>query len=627
MLVARIAVAALVVGGSATGQVPDVTSGPARAFYVSPDGDDTADGSAEHPWKTIQRALTVTGPDVTVNLGSGVYREPVVIQAPGGADGRPFTLQSAEGQRAVLDGRFEADTGVTVCAPHVVVRGLEIRNWRQNGIQVSGRESHHVLIERNAIHRISSSLAGEGEGARGIWVLGVSDCTIRQNTVYLVVGNSESFGVLFDLRSAYKNAIHNALVEKNLFYLIDKAGIRIVDNSHPDRCHVLADPAHIRGNIAVHIGYVGLEVNYVNTAITERGPLGDRPGAAVCVEDNFVGWCSSYGINPKQSADGISRHNTICGTEWFGYLQSGGDSYRMRIEGNLLADNVVGSMVHTIGEGNQFVGNYYRQPAAWPDFFWDRTNGWGTTYTDMADLRARSALTGVEAGGVLDNTSQVFRAPERGDFRLIPGCPAAGAAPDGEDFGAREAELTGVGASGRWGLGNIPPIPEIRGMRVLEVSSQDAKPCPINPDQHYSDRSAAVDATAAASGLAAHLVDGAVSTCWRPESGQMPAWAVIDLPGEDPAPLGAFAINVCHTGADEACHPRELRLSARIADGEPWREIAVYTRYRRGEGRIFPVEGAPRARQVKLDILSNHGHPEVVEVGEFRLYEASEATE
>ena len=618
----------VVYSAEATNDVSEVE----RSFYVSPAGSDAGDGSEGNPWRTIARAIKAAGPGVTINLRGGVYREAVTLEGQGGTEGRPLTLQSADGERAVLDGEFSADTGVAIRVPHVVIRGLEIRNYSQNGIMVLGRQSHHVLIEKNVIHHISSSLKGEGKsGARGIWVLGVSDCRIRQNTIYFVVGNNESFGVLFDVRSAYRNPIHNAVVERNLFYLIDKSGVRIVDNTHDiaddtnNRCYVLADPARIRGNISIHIGYVGLEINYMNTSVTERGPLGDKPGAHIYVEDNFVGWCSSYGINPKQSADGITRHNTIFGTKWFGYLQSGGDSYRMRIEGNLLAGNVVGSMVHTVGEGNQFAGNYYRQPNDWPDFFWDRTKGWGTTYTDMADLRNTSVLNNVEAEGLLDNEAELFHEPEKGDFRLIPGCPAVGTAPDGQDFGARESVLTGVGASGQWGLGNVPMLPEAKGMRVTAFSSEDTEPCPINTGAHYSGRSEAIDVSRVASGLAEHLVDGVLPTCWRPENGQMPAWVIIELPGETPVPLGAFAINVYHGRYrnELKCNPRDLKLYARTSANEQWQEIGSYTRYARGSGRIFPIDGAPMAKQIKLEILSNHGWPGVVEIGEFRLYRAS----
>ena len=81
---------------------------------------------------------------------------------------------------------------------------------------------------------------------------------------------------------------------------------------------------------------------------------------------NFVGWCGSFGINPKQMENGITRHNTIYRTCGIGYYQSGKPSKGSRIEGNLIVDNPVGSVVHTVGEdhhegdGEYESGDYLR---------------------------------------------------------------------------------------------------------------------------------------------------------------------------------------------------------------------------------------------------------------------------
>jgi len=82
---------------------------------------------------------------------------------------------------------------------------------------------------------------------------------------------------------------------------------------------------------------------------------------------------------------------------------------------------------------------------------------------------------------------------------------------------------------------------------------------------------------------------------------------------------------VCHGRYQDQlqCNPREIRLSVRASDAEPWREVGTFTRYPRASGRIFPIDGAPSARHVKLEVLSNHGYEGGVEIGEFRLYRAS----
>lgn len=626
----------LLIGIAAPGRAQAAPAG--AEVHVSPSGSDEADGAASRPFRTVARAVQAAGPGVVVHLHAGTYAEAVSI-AKGGAAGRPFVLQGDLAQRAVLDGNFAHAVGVAVKAPFVVIRGLEIRNYRTEGIFIEGPAAHHVCIERNVIHHITSHLTGEGDASRGIRAKAVSDCTIRQNTIYFVVGNNECFGILFDCRSSLKTPIRNLLIEKNLLYFLDKSGVRLVDNSVLDegRYYVLADPVHIRENISIHNAYVALEVNYVNSNLRQTGgPLGDRKGAPVYTQNNFVGWCGSYGLNPKQSSGGATIHNTVYRTLSIGYLQSGGISADMRIEGNLFAENPIGSFIHTEGNNCRFVGNYYRQAAPWLDFFADRTKGWGTMYARMDDLRSQSNQR-PEPQGVLNNKADVFVAPQKGDFRLREGCPAVGAAPDGADFGALEANLSAVGASGRYGLARIPMLPEIASLRVVGCSGEDPNAGPFDRDEYYPTRSPSIDNRKISTGLAAHLVDGSLHTVWRPAGGAASGWVAFDLPGTEPVPLGAFMVlghRVGHavgTFKANQCHPREMRLYVRSSEKEEWREVGRFVRYIREEGRVFPIgfgsrDGTPKARQVKLEVISNHGAP-LLEVSEFRLYRAFEPFE
>src|SRR5919197_4428978 len=41
--------------------------------YVSPEGDDSGDGSKAHPWKTLQKAAEMVKPGVTVHVAPGLY--------------------------------------------------------------------------------------------------------------------------------------------------------------------------------------------------------------------------------------------------------------------------------------------------------------------------------------------------------------------------------------------------------------------------------------------------------------------------------------------------------------------------------------------------------------------------
>ncbi|KPJ56768.1 MAG: hypothetical protein AMS16_01875, partial [Planctomycetes bacterium DG_58] len=136
-----------------------------------------------------------------------------------------------------------------------------------------------------------------------------------------------------------------------------------------------------------------------------------------------------------------------------------------------------------------------------------------------------------------------------------------------------------------------------------------------------------------ASGAAKHLLDGALCTVWRPAGGATSGWGVLELPGDEPTPIGAFMILASHTAyrGEFNRHVREFKLHVRTSPDAPWKEVGSYTRYRREEGRVFPIglfspEGPPKAKQVKLEILSNHGAP-ILEVAEFRLYRAGKMVE
>ena len=75
----------------------------ARECFVSPNGDDAADGSRAHPWRTIQRAASVASAGDVVTIRGGVYRE-WVKPAHAGAPGRPIVYQAAKGEHVVVTG-------------------------------------------------------------------------------------------------------------------------------------------------------------------------------------------------------------------------------------------------------------------------------------------------------------------------------------------------------------------------------------------------------------------------------------------------------------------------------------------------------------------------------------------
>ncbi len=78
-----------------------MSDGP--AFFVSPEGDDAADGSRRAPWRSINHALTRLRAGDTLYLRGGSYFENVYCAAAGRPDA-PITLRAYPGERVIIDG-------------------------------------------------------------------------------------------------------------------------------------------------------------------------------------------------------------------------------------------------------------------------------------------------------------------------------------------------------------------------------------------------------------------------------------------------------------------------------------------------------------------------------------------
>lgn len=83
-------------------------AGVARSaeYFVSPGGDDSADGASARPWRTIQRAADEARAGDIVTIGEGVYREWVKPRHSGREDA-PIVFRAAPGAKVVVSGADE----------------------------------------------------------------------------------------------------------------------------------------------------------------------------------------------------------------------------------------------------------------------------------------------------------------------------------------------------------------------------------------------------------------------------------------------------------------------------------------------------------------------------------------
>jgi len=113
----------------------EVGSGTHR-YHVSTRGEDqAARGTAEAPWKSLQYALDRALPGDEVILEPGLYPGTTELNH-GGLPGAPITIRARERGTAILDGRKDVRTCLSLSsASHVVIDGLEIRWYKGNGVR------------------------------------------------------------------------------------------------------------------------------------------------------------------------------------------------------------------------------------------------------------------------------------------------------------------------------------------------------------------------------------------------------------------------------------------------------------------------------------------------------------
>lgn len=76
----------------------------AAQFHVSPGGDDTHDGSAARPLKTISAAARVAQPGDVITVHAGTYRERVTPPRGGLSDDKRIVYQAAPGETVMIKG-------------------------------------------------------------------------------------------------------------------------------------------------------------------------------------------------------------------------------------------------------------------------------------------------------------------------------------------------------------------------------------------------------------------------------------------------------------------------------------------------------------------------------------------
>jgi copper-binding protein NosD len=266
-----------------------------RIYWVSPNGDDAADGSSSHPLHTLGKAVNLADPGDVVYARAGTYAERLTIEKSGEA-GKPIVLSCAPGK-----------LGQVKIAPS---RAEVAQN--RTGAVITLRGAHHVWINGFVIEGPRGrpdAPKQETYGANGItWANGSGPgCRATNNVVY---GN---------VHCGLKEMGHGGagiVIEGNLVF---ENGTAPTDHG----IYCPADGLTINGNILLNNAGFGIH-SYIrpkSQRITRNLCLGNREG----------------GILLAGSANRV--YHNVCASNAVGIFYFRGDCSDNVVKNNIFAFN------------------------------------------------------------------------------------------------------------------------------------------------------------------------------------------------------------------------------------------------------------------------------------------------
>ncbi|MFD0962098.1 right-handed parallel beta-helix repeat-containing protein [Paenibacillus chungangensis] len=322
-------------------------------YYVATDGDDTAVGTLESPWRTIQHAVNALLPGDTVMVRGGIYEEFINISTSG-MKGAYIIIQAYPGERPVVDG-----TGLTITSgnnalfnlkgvSYVVIDGFELRGLTTSsssetpaGIRVR-RGGSHIHILNNDVHHIEN-LSDDGN-AHGIHIYGndavpLANIRVSGNRVHhLKLGSSESLTVSGNVDGF---SVDNNKVHDNNNIGIDIAGFYGACSSP---CRDQARNGAVWGNTVYNIDS-STNPAYRSGSRSAGGIYAD--GASnIVIERNEV-YNSNFGIeiaseNAGRMTSSITvRNNYVHHNDGAGILLGGSDEDNGGASHNVVSNNTL----------------------------------------------------------------------------------------------------------------------------------------------------------------------------------------------------------------------------------------------------------------------------------------------
>jgi hypothetical protein len=251
---------------------PASTNG-SSSYYVSTAGNDSNNGSATAPWRTIAYAASQIGPGATVHVGPGTYTGSIVTSVSGNSSSRVRFI--SDRQWAAVIGGTSGEAVWQNLGDYVDIVGFEVSGPNANGIENLGS---NVQILSNHVHDIIASCDSNGGSGINNANYSAHDNDINGNIVHDVrapanCATPHGVGIYHsNLRGHIYNNIsfHNGTVGIQLWHAANAvvvANNTVVNNSvngivigaGDSPGGVTNDNSEVENNISVNNAYYGIQ--------------------------------------------------------------------------------------------------------------------------------------------------------------------------------------------------------------------------------------------------------------------------------------------------------------------------------------------------------------------------------
>lgn len=154
---------------------------PARVIHVNPDGDDGGDGSAERPFRTLQRAAREATPGTRIQLSEGNHHSGATLDRLQGTAGAPVWIAGAGPERTVFRGGNQA---MHLRLPkYAVLENFGVERTQSNGMNIDDagtldQPAEYVVLRNIAVREVLAEGNLDGIKLSGVDRFRVENCLI-----------------------------------------------------------------------------------------------------------------------------------------------------------------------------------------------------------------------------------------------------------------------------------------------------------------------------------------------------------------------------------------------------------------------------------------------------------------